>query len=295
MTETTPGTTARPRQAARRSANMVATPAPPVPPPQAPTAATPKVNNWDAIRKVLNDKKAAIAKVIPAGIATTADSIMQNAIQQIETSREASKLKLCRPSSVLYAVIAAAGAGLDFINDYAFLVPFERTTMNQGARVFECWEAKLIPGYKGLLNVAARHGYLLDVQAVYPNETCHIRLGTDNTIEHEAGFDTNQHLVGVYCVVRDKETDRVQHIERMSKADIDHIAATATAKAWKDASRYPEMAKKTVARRGFKWLPKDASEIRILNEVERRNDTGEPLTDLATKMVENGGSPAAKQ
>ena len=277
-------TTARPRnvrparQPANRVANLAPNAAPPVIPPSV-NVTVPR-NNWEEIRKMLNSKIGAIAKVIPQGVNTTAEAIVQNALQQIETARDSVRLKLCAPCTVLYSVLGIAAAGLDFANEYAYLVAFERTEINNGAKMHVCWECHPIPGYKGLLNAASRHGYLLDVQAVYPGEHCQIRLGTDNAIDHVAGFDTTQAIVGVYCVVRDKETDRVQHIERMSKGAIDQIAHHAQSPVWRDASKYAEMAKKTVAKRGFKWLPKDGADIRALNTLERINDTGAPIEKI---------------
>ena len=45
------------------------------------------------------------------------------------------------------------------------------------------------------------------------------------------------------------------------------------------------MCKKTVAKRAFKWIDKDSPEVTILNEVERRNETDEGLSDLVVEIV----------
>jgi phage RecT family recombinase len=229
-----------------------------------------------------------IAQVIPPGVPVTAPGLVQNALQFIETSRTKSQLKMCLPSTVLYSVLACAAAGLDFINDLAFLVPFEKSRIIDGHTVPDCIECRFMPGYRGLINVAARHGYLMDVQVVYAGEQIAMRLGTDNSIEHLAGFDTTAAVIGGYVVLREKESNRVRKIERMGKAEIDAIGAASQSPVWrsKRPSDRVEMMKKTIVRRAFKWIDKDVAEIRLMNEVERCNETGESLADLAKGLVE---------
>ena len=292
MTQVNVAPAARVRKPSYRQANT--TPgepnAPGTPPPvpsangQPPAAGEKPKTNWEAIRELLDKKLDAIAKVIPPTSPATAEGIVQNAIQQIETSRESAKLKLSRPSTVLYSVLACAAAGLDFANDMAYLVAHAHNTNNNGTQVFEYWECRMWAGYRGLINLAARVGYALDVQAVFEGETCTIKLGTDNEIEHIGGWATDVPIIGVYCIVRLKDTGVVRHIERMGVSEIDAIAKLSRSPAWKTASR-AEMAKKVVAKRGFKWIDKDSPEVTVLNEVERRNETDESLGDLVAEIV----------
>ena len=282
----------RPRRPARRVTNgqaIVLSPVPSSPPPPSkPPSKPPPTTNWQAIRDQLHKYIPQIARIIPPGVPVTAQGVVQNAIQFIETSRSKSQLKICLPSSVLYSVIACAAAGLDFVNDLAFLVPYERSRIVDGHSVPDSMECRFMPGYRGLINIAARHGYLMDVQVVYAGESVTLRLGTDNTIEHIGGFATTGEVIGGYVVLRERQSHRVRKIERMGREEIDAIAAGAQSAVWR--SRRPsdrvEMMKKTIVRRAFKWIDKDVAEIRLMNEVERCNETGESLADLTRGLVE---------
>ena len=291
MTEDASTARPRQRQPAKRSANTAHSnsPGPAAPNTTPPVTAVALKTNWTLICELLHEKKKQIGTVIPAGVNLTVESLIQSAIQFMHTSREAPTLKRCKPSTVLYAVIGAAAIGLDLTGDQCYLIGYERTIENNGARVHDFWECRLMVGYKGMITVAARNGFHMDIQAVFEGEAIQILLGTANTVEHVAGFDTTKPIVGVYGVIRDKETDRVLHIERMSKIEIDGIAQESTSKVWKNARRYGEMARKTVARRCFKWLPKSgAKDMAVLQEIERRYEADLPLTDLAADLVGKG-------
>ena len=239
MTQVTTAPAAHVRKPSNRQANTAPASAgtPPAANGQPPMAREKPRTNWEAVRELLGKKMDAIAKVIPPTSPATADGIVQNAIQQIETSRESAKLKLCRPSTVLYAVLAGAAAGLDFANDMAYLVAHAHNTRRDGVEIFEFWECRMWAGYRGLINLAARVGYTLDVQAVFEGETCTIKLGTENEIVHIGGWSTDVPIIGVYCVVRIRDTGVIRHIERIGVSEIDAIAKTSRSPAWRTASR----------------------------------------------------------
>src|ERR1035437_4322686 len=160
------GTTARPRRTSNRQANS-RPPQQPYGQPPAPSA-VPAKNVTTALapdkvglaetQKLLNDKIDAIARIIPKGVQLTARGLIQNALLQMETARDRN-IKLCTPRSILYSVMAAAQAGLDFIGEQAYLIPMSKKRQVAGAWQHDYYYCSLWAGYRGLCTVASRFGY----------------------------------------------------------------------------------------------------------------------------------------
>ena len=275
----------RVRRPARRDANL--RPTPQSPPPEAPPpggqppAQQQRHAGLKAIKEMLFRKKEAIARVIPPNVGLNVDGLVQNALQQIIKDR---KLMFSRPVSVLDAVLAAAAVGLDFVADQAYLVAHEKKKRDPftGAELHEAWVCSFWPGYKGMITVAARYGWTLDVQDVRGNDQIEISKGTENRITHKVGFGGRGEIVGVYCVVRDRQ-HRVCSIETMDMQDI------AAVRKKTDVWKYHEgqMSRKSVVRRAYKFLPKDNSQMRLLAEVDERFEEGQDIHDL----LPNAGEP----
>lgn len=282
MTETNPMNPMNPipptRRPARRQANSQPTPPPPpatTPPPPPPER---EKTGLPRIRELLSKHKEAIARVIPANITLTAEGLIQNALQMIQTHDEKRKLMLCSPSSVLYSVICAARLGLDLAGDACYLVPMAKHEKDRstGEPTIVGHYCVAWPSYKGLVTVAARAGFFIDSQVVYENDTIEVLAGTDNRITHKIGFGSRGKMIGVYCVVRDVSA-RVLRIETMDNDDLDQVRQRT--RVWKDWEG--EMARKSVVKRAAKWLPKDHPDFRLVAALEQRVDEGKDLSDLA--------------
>src|SRR4051812_47524570 len=195
----------RVRRPARRQGNVrPAQPSPQAPPPQGQQPQQQRPAGLAAIKELLHKKREAIARIIPPNVGLGVDGLIQNALQQVMKD---ARLKLCRPMSVLDAVLAAAAVGLDFVADQAYLVAHEKKRRDpmSGAELHDAWVCAFWPGYKGMITVAHRYGWTLDVQDVRANDFIEIAKGTENRITHKVGFGNRGQVVGVYCVVRDRQ------------------------------------------------------------------------------------------
>lgn len=169
------------------------------------------------------------------------------------------KLAQCTTVSFLTSMMKAAQLGLDFsgATGQAYLIPFKQ-------------ECTLIVGYQGMIEVAYRSKNVeyIDAQLVYENDECVFNLGTDPKISHVPCFDGDRGEVKFgYAVARLKGVS-IPKIELMSKAEIMAIKARSRAKdsgPWRTDE--PEMMRKTIIRRIFKYLPK-TQDILTASEVD---------------------------
>ena len=257
------------------------------PPPAPPAVSTPQEKpkiGLPAITSMLKNKRDAIARVIPPASNLNADNLIQNVLQYVMRDR---RLLCCTPFSVLDATLVAASTGLDVIADQAYLIPLEKKRKDdRGNEQHECWLASFWPSYKGLITVAARAGFYLDVQEVREGDFIEVAAGTENRIIHKIPFAQRGNVIGVYCVVRNAGS-QVVHIERMDNTDLEKLRKDTDA--WRYANG--EMSRKSVAKRACKWLPKDHPQVRLLAEVEKRIDEDRDMSDLVRDNEEAFNRP----
>jgi len=234
-----------------------------------------------ATRNLLESYHERIQQMIPNGVQLTAERLINNAILQMELSRDR-KVLLCTPVSILYSVMAAASVGLDLMGDQAYLVAMSKKNPRSGEH--EYYYATLWPDYKGLCTVAARSGWYLDSQIVREKDQFAIDVGT-NQIQHQVGFGERGELIGVYCAVRQMTTGKIFHIETMNRQEID--AMKKETDPW--LLHYEKMAKKCTAKAAFNWVPRDRYDIRVMGTIEKRIDEGRELDrQMLGQRVENG-------
>lgn len=193
--------------------------------------------------------KAQIANALPKHV--TADRLARVAITELNRVPE---LKKCDPASFLGAVMQCAQLGLEpsLGLGQAYLLPFK----NNKKGTVEC---QFIIGYRGMIDLARRSGQMVSLSAfaVYEKDQFDYELGLNPTIKHKPSFDDDRgKLIFVYAVANLK--DGGVQFEVMSKAQVDKIRAQSKAGSssyspWQ--THYEEMAKKTVIRRLFKYLP----------------------------------------
>ena len=153
----------------------------------------------------------------------------------------------CDRNSLLGAIVQCSQLGLEPGNNlgHAYLLPYGR-------------ECNLIIGYKGLIDLARRSGQIISINAreVRENDEFEIEYGIDEKLKHIPSMEDRGNLIGFYAIAKLK--DGGHQFEYMTLSEINKIKDTSkSAKSrmspWNDY--YEEMAKKTVIRRLFKYLP----------------------------------------
>lgn len=153
----------------------------------------------------------------------------------------------CDRASLLGAIVQCSQLGLEPGNNlgHAYLLPYGK-------------ECTLIIGYKGLIELARRSGQIISINAreVRENDTFELEYGIDEKLRHIPAESERGNLRGFYAIARLK--DGGHQFEYMTIPEIDKIKDTSKSSKskmspWNDY--YEEMAKKTVIRRLFKYLP----------------------------------------
>jgi len=108
-----------------------------------------------------------------------------------------------------------------------------------------------------------------DVHAVYENDAFEYELGDEPFIRHKPCLDGDRgKLIAVYSIATLKSGEKSRDV--MSVSEVEKIRALSKGKntPWNNPTFYPEMAKKTVARRHSKMLPMSSD----LDDLIRRDD-----------------------
>jgi len=164
------------------------------------------------------------------------------------------KLFECTKESIAKAVITASEMGLDCSGSLGsgYLVPYFNGKIG-------AYEAQFIPGYRGLIDLARRSGHVKSIEAhvVYKDDSLDIEFGLEPKLSHKPNpmvEPQDKNIVGAYMVAQ--LIDDAKHVEYMTRAEIDKIRNRSKASnsgPW--VTDYAEMCRKTVVRRGAKYLP----------------------------------------
>lgn len=166
----------------------------------------------------------------------------------------------CTPMSILAAMQEAAELGLEFgAAQLAYLLPFKR-------------ECTMVPGYRGLIQLAYRSSQVRDVEAraVYKGDHFAWRYGSERFLEHQPCGETDPtRIEHTYCIVR-TTTGGGLVMEVVPRALIDQIKARSPAvKAEKKDSPwftdFGAMAIKTAVRRVMRFAPSSARLARAVS------------------------------
>lgn len=241
-----------------------------------------------AVSKLLDQYKAQFESALPRHMRI--DHFMRCALTYLKKNPGVCK---CTPLSIAKSLMDAAQLGLapDGLLGSAYLVPFKNKVKGNGGQ--EYWEdqCQLIPGYRGLIDLARRSGEILDIQArpVLNDDDFSLDWGKPQPLSHKPNLDANpaemqgKNVRGVYAIAFYK--DGSQHMEYMSKAEIEGIKARSKAASkgfspWQ--TDWVEMARKTVVKRLAKYLPLSPELARAIeldndaNEVVREADVVAP-------------------
>lgn len=166
----------------------------------------------------------------------------------------------CSVPSVLGYFMQAAACGLEPASmlGQCYPVPFWNSKTKQK-------EAQFICGYRGMLSIARRSGEIASVVAevVHEKDEFSIEYGMNPSLVHKPYIEDDPGAMrGAYVVVRFKGEGIDPVIKYMPKSEIDkrrNRSKAGSSGPW--VTDYEEMAKKTVFRSVFKWLPISIEQI----------------------------------
>lgn len=191
------------------------------------------------------------------------------------TIRTTPALKDADVGSLLGAVMQAAQLGLEpGLMGHCYLLPFNNK--NKGIK-----EVQFIIGYKGMIDLARRSGHIKSIyaHAVYSNDEFDYELGLESKLVHKPTMNADKgEFVGAYAVAHFK--DGGYQFEFMSKADIEKRkgrSKVANSKFSPWTSDYEEMAKKTVVRHMWKYLP---ISVEVQQQVAYDEGTGKDISKI---------------
>lgn len=191
----------------------------------------------------------------------------------ITTLTKTPKLADCDQHSLFGALLTCSQLGIEPDGRRAHLIPYGK-------------QCQLIIDYKGMVELALRGGSVSNIHADVVCENDFFETDTGR-VSHKVNYRSARGKVyAAYCIVRFK--DGGEKAEVMTRDEIEDIRKRSRAGGsgpW--VTDWNEMAKKTVARRVFKWVPlspeiRDVVEagddvIDIPGKVERTVARGEPI------------------
>ena len=192
------------------------------------------------------------------------------------------KVMQCEPATVLSSVMQSAQLGLDpsGLLGSAYLVPYGR-------------KCQLIPGYRGLIELAMRSGKIarIKARAVFDGDEFEVSDGLADDLIHRPKFqhDDEKHLNYVYAVAYFKESGVRPAFEVMSKAQVDRIRKFSKAGGsgpWRE--HYVAMALKTITRKLLKWMPLSTeldSALALDVSAEQGVDLGDSMSNFVGESL----------
>lgn len=192
----------------------------------------------------------------------------------LTTIRTNPKLLEASIPSLLGAVMQAAQLGLEpGLIGHCYLVPFRNGKTGQT-------DVQFIIGYKGMIDLARRSGQIENIyaHAVYSNDEFDYELGLEPKLKHKPYMEGDRgEFIGAYAVAHFK--DGGYQFEFMPKSEIEkRRSRSKAAKNGPWVTDYEEMAKKTVIRHMWKYLPIsiEIQQQAMQDEVVRKDITSEP-------------------
>lgn len=193
----------------------------------------------------------------------------QAVLKLICKSESTARAAIANPDSVADAMLDAARIGITLYPTlgYAYLVP---------EKFADKPSVQLVIGYKGLENLALASKTVRQIttELVYANDTFRRGMNKDGSswVEFEMARGDRGQMEGGFC--RALLANGTQHVEWMSRKEIDGCEAAAKAKqgktpaSWSGAFR-PEMQKKCIVRRASKHWVLDDDFAKVLETLDR--------------------------
>ena len=199
--------------------------------------------------------KEQLAAALPKFLDT--DHFIRSAITEFRLNPQ---LAECSVPSVLGYFMQAAACGLAPASMLGQCYPVPFNNKKTGQR-----EAQFICGYRGMLSIARRSGEIASVIAeiVHEKDEFDLEYGLEPKLIHKPYIEGDPGaMTGAYVVVRFKGNGVEPLIKFMPKSEIDSHRKRSKASSYGPwVTDYDEMAKKTVFRSVFKWLPISIEQI----------------------------------
>jgi len=224
----------------------------------------------NTISGLLDSQKKQIMAALPKHL--TADRMLRICLTEF---RKNPKLMQCDPKSLLGSVIQCSQLGLEpgSTLGHAYLIPYGT-------------QCQFMIGYRGMLDLVRRSDKLLSLSAhvVHANDEFRFEYGLKENLIHVPTLEEEGEIVAVYGVARLK--DGSHQIEVMSKRDVDKIRARSkSGRSGPWVTDYEEMARKTVIRRLFKYLPVSI-EIQKAVNLDEQAERGDQRNELVIEPEE---------
>lgn len=245
-----------------------------------------EANKPQTITEILTSAefKAQMALALPKTL--TADRLTRIVLTEC---RKTPELRRCNKASFLGAVLQCAQLGLEpgSALGHCYLLPYGNGKAKDGLP-----NCQLIIGYRGMIDLARRSGQIVSINAycVHEKDEFVYELGLHPDIKHRPSAMANRGPVTYVYAVAQLQGGGVQ-FEVMSRAEIEAVRSQSKAGTrgpW--VTHWEEMARKTVVRRLFKYLPVSTEAMRAV-EVDEKSDRGEAVTEtdfLDAAFVDKG-------
>lgn len=218
----------------------------------------------DKVAALLNSPqlKNQLAAALPKHM--TPDRMARIVLTEVRKNPE---LAECDQMSFLGAIIQAAQLGLEPGSGlgHAYLIPFRNRSKN-------IKEVQMIPGYRGLIDLARRSAEIssLSAHCVYRGDEFDFEYGLNERLSHKPKGETDpDKIVFVYAVAKFKDGGHQFEVMTRSQVDAVRDGLKYPNPVWRD--HYAEMARKTAVRRLAKYLPQ-SPELRRATELEAMVD-----------------------
>lgn len=192
------------------------------------------------------------------------------------------RLLQCTQESLFAAIFAAAQAGLEIDGRDAHLVPYLNRKKN-------CYEAQLIPDYKGLARLVMNTGLVANIHADCVHENDEFDYDKGQIAHHRIDLKKPRgQRYAAYCIIRMK--DGTEKAEVMTAFEIEEVRCRSKASddgPW--ITDTGEMWKKTVFKRAQKWVPV-SPEIRAVIAAEDSREEPKNVTPKPTLAALMGAS-----
>lgn len=247
--------------------------------------------NQKSVAGLLKQMEGEITRCLPKHLTT--ERMTRIALTEL---RKTPKLQECEPMSFIAAIMQASQLGLEpGVLGSCYLIPFN----NKAKGIVEC---TFMPGYRGFLDLARRSGQIVSLvsRAVYSKDVFEYEFGLTEKLTHKPSMEDPGELVAVYAVAILK--DGGHQFEVMSKKQVDKIRDSSQGKnhgPW--VTHYEEMAKKTVLRKLFKWLPCSVEMQKVVSLDEMQEQGRQDIKASASEefdmsfTIEGEATESAKQ
>lgn len=212
-----------------------------------------------------------------------ADRFARVALTELRKNKDLGK---CEPVSFLGSLMRAGELGLEVGSDLgqAYLIPRKKEN------ILEC---NLMIGYRGMLELIWRSGKIKSIQSqvVYENDIFDFCYGINPTLHHIPSRGKKGAIIGAYCCAILK--DGASQFEVLMKDDIDKIMSSSpgysmSSSPWR--KYYEDMARKTVIRKLFKFLP-ISIEMSEAISIDEAADGGYQKNNFSTDWNEIDNQP----